>query len=40
MQANRILDTYELLKKEGFERSGRSRFLYAKCAYDLKKYGF
>ncbi|KAI6174922.1 TPR-REGION domain-containing protein [Aphelenchoides bicaudatus] len=37
MQANRLLDAYDLLKREGFERTGRSRFLFARCAFGLKK---
>lgn len=40
IQANRIVDAYDLLKKEGFERTGRTRFLYAKCAFELKKWVF
>lgn len=38
MRANRISDAFELLKKEGFHRTSQTRFLYAKCAYELKKW--
>jgi len=37
MRANRTVDAYELLKKEGFQRSCRTRFFYAKCAFELRK---
>ncbi|KAI6204151.1 hypothetical protein M3Y94_00639100 [Aphelenchoides besseyi] len=37
MRSNRLVDAYEFLKREGFARTSRSRFLFAKCAYELKR---
>jgi hypothetical protein len=37
MHANRMLDVYDLLKREGFERTGRTRFMFAKSAFELRK---
>ncbi|CAD5205504.1 unnamed protein product [Bursaphelenchus okinawaensis] len=37
MRWNKTSAAYELLKREGYNRCGQARYIYAKCAYMLRK---
>ncbi|CAD5208006.1 unnamed protein product [Bursaphelenchus xylophilus] len=37
MRWGKVKATYELLKSEGYERCGMTRFIFAKCAFTLRK---